>query len=65
MKVMIVVALLLPTSAHAEWQFLVAGKLKNAYPDTASSACWVDKASWKWVHPDDRTECRKIKGKGR
>lgn len=52
-----------PVSAHAEWVLLVEGKVRNTYPDEAVTACPLDRASWKWVHPDDKTECRKIKGK--
>lgn len=52
-----------PAPVRAEWALMIEGKIKHTYPDEASSACPLDKASWKWVHPDDRTECRKIKGK--
>ena len=54
-----------PASVRADWVFIVEGKERYVYPDEASSACPLDKASWKWVHPTDKTECRKVKGKGR
>lgn len=61
----LVFVLLFPAPVRADWAFVVEGKVRYVFPQEARSGCLVDKASWKWTHPDDRTECRQVKEKGK